>query len=251
MNKDFERLTKEWEDMGLYDPLWAVVSHPEKRDNQWNLNDFIQTGKITVQRYCDLINRYVHRQPPFDRVLDFGCGVGRLSRAWSACAYHVVGIDISSSMIAKAWEINTEISNLEFIINQAQDLRVFGDGSFDLVMSHICLQHMPWRLQELYISEFARVCRRLGIVTFQLPASGKKMFLKQIRKYVVDMLPMGLGKKYRKWRHGNPSVMDMFFTSPEQVELLAKQLGLELLHKEEDMSGGPDTHGYIYLFRKL
>jgi SAM-dependent methyltransferase len=141
--------------------------------------------------------------------------------------------------------------NLEFILNQRQDLQIFSTGMFDLVFSLICLQHMPWPLAAEYIDEFARVCRQGGFVAFQLPSRPPRAQWKiRLRKSLVDGLPFGAGRLYRRWRHGNSVAFDTYYTPATTVEQRAATAGLERVHRELDRAAGPDTEGFFYIFRK-
>jgi ubiquinone/menaquinone biosynthesis C-methylase UbiE len=64
-----------------------------------------------------------------ESALDFGCGVGRLTRALSRYFNQSYGIDISASMIKKAQELNQSYPNCQFIFNDKADLRFFSDLS--------------------------------------------------------------------------------------------------------------------------
>jgi ubiquinone/menaquinone biosynthesis C-methylase UbiE len=102
--------------------------------------------------------------------LDFGCGVGRLTRALAGKFDRCVGVDIAESMLARAREWHREWSSCQFLLNTTGDLRLFQDRAFDLVYSNIVLQHLPrMRLIESYVAEFIRVLAEDGLLVFQLP----------------------------------------------------------------------------------
>ncbi|MGA2030355.1 MAG: methyltransferase domain-containing protein [Verrucomicrobiota bacterium] len=249
---DLQQLAQTWEVLGEQDPLWAVASLPDKRGGRWNLEEFMETGEQAIAHYHQLIASHVPNVGTFSNVLDFGCGVGRLTCAWSRRARQATGVDISSSMLEVAKKNLTERENIHFVLNQNQDLRVFKDGEFDLVFSLICLQHMPWPMAAGYIREFARVCQRGGIVAFQLPSRARRFnWAGKLRKTFIDCLPFGWGRFYRRWRHGNPVVFDMHYTACPMVEATAASVGLKLLQREPDASAGAATEGFFYIFKKL
>jgi len=250
-NLSLERLRATWAELGATDPLWAVVTKKDKRGGKWDPREFLQTGERDVARYHELLCRFAGCPQEFDHVLDFGCGVGRLSLAWSRRAKRVTGVDISAGMIARGKDFATDTPNVELRLNEASDLRCFPAEQFDLVFSHICLQHIPWQLTSGYLAEFARVCRRGGWVAFQLPSKNLKRFsLAALRKTIVELLPFGLDRAYRKWRHDCPVIFEMFFIPPENVIHVTAQAGLRELHREPDQSAGESAQSFIYLFQK-
>ena len=130
-----------WEDWARVDPLWAVVTAPGQQNGQWDVEEFFASGRATID---SLWSQSRSSGLPVDRrrALDFGCGVGRLSRALGAHVDHVLGLDISASMIASAKEHNAAYPNLDFAVHDDVDLRGFEDGSFDVVCSLLVLQYI-------------------------------------------------------------------------------------------------------------
>ena len=39
-----------WEALAMDDPLWAILSSPEKIGRRWKLNEFLKTGEDEVQQ---------------------------------------------------------------------------------------------------------------------------------------------------------------------------------------------------------
>jgi ubiquinone/menaquinone biosynthesis C-methylase UbiE len=186
-----------------------------------------------------------------DSVLDFGCGVGRLTMAWTRHARRATGVDISGPMIEKGRQLMAKQDAVRLELNQKSDLSMFPDASFDLVFSHIVLQHMPWEIAQGYVAEFTRICRPGGWVMFQLPYDrGSSQLGPRFRKWLVDHLPFGLAGAYRRWRRGTSQIFEMHFTSPEKVETVLSRHRVEVRHREPDKSAGPGTRGFIYVARK-
>ncbi|MEM9351983.1 MAG: class I SAM-dependent methyltransferase [Planctomycetota bacterium] len=81
-------------------------------------------------------------------VLDFGCGVGRLAIPLAREADRVVGLDISPAMLREAEANCSEagIANIEFHCSKPWPLSE--SDRFELVHSHIVLQHVPVRTGE-------------------------------------------------------------------------------------------------------
>ena len=251
MSAAFERLRQTWNELGRDDPLWAVLSHPDKRGGRWDISEFIQTGERDVSRLHRAMMERAAAPSWFRHILDFGCGVGRLSHAWRRRAARVTGVDISEGMIEAGRRVFSACSGLELVVNSTHNLKAWDGETFDLVFSYICLQHMPWGIAAGYLAEFARVCCQGGLVAVQIPShrldSGGYSLL---RRRLVNALPFGLDRRYRKWRHGAATAFDMFFTPPPVVIACARSNGLELLHQEADCAAGSETVGFFYVFRK-
>jgi len=168
---DLATQRRDWEDLSRLDPLWAVLSEPSKRFGGWEPDEFFAVGERDVAHYLKICG---HHGLPQERAraLDFGCGAGRLTRALSTRFDQAVGVDISQRMVDLARELNRDRPACDFQLNAAADLFRFDDASFDFVVSHIVLQHVPGRDAILrYIGEMVRILRPGGALVFQLPTS--------------------------------------------------------------------------------
>src|SRR4051794_27340086 len=117
-----EALQAVWEAQARADPLWAVLSEPDKAGRRWDMSAFMATGEEhvakTLARFADLGGTF----PDHHVVVDFGSGVGRLSQAWADRFEHVIGVDISPTMIAVARRVNRHGERVEYILNDRPDL---------------------------------------------------------------------------------------------------------------------------------
>ena len=158
-----------WESLAQSDPLWAILSAPDKKGNEWNLEEFFQTGVAQVDQLMQTLR---HHEISFtgDTVLDFGCGVGRLSQAFLPYFASVSGVDVSPTMIRMARELNKDPARCHYFLNQEEDLRLFQDQQFSFIYSIIVLQHLPPALAYKYLAEFVRILRPDGLLVFQLPS---------------------------------------------------------------------------------
>lgn len=137
---------RSWEFYGKNDPYYGVLTLSKYR--QSNLSEaareeFWATGQIHVEQIFQTIQN--HLEPAFSpkRVLDFGCGVGRLTMPLAARCDTVVGVDISPSMLQEA-QNNCQrkgLSNIKWL--EADDRLSKVTGTFDLINSHIVFQHIP------------------------------------------------------------------------------------------------------------
>jgi SAM-dependent methyltransferase len=161
-----DRHRRDWEDLAEIDPLWAILASPETRGGRWDVDAFFASGEAEIAevlRSAETLG-YPRRR---ERALDFGCGVGRLTRALSESFDDAVGLDISVEMIRLARELN-DGRPCRFEVNDRGDLGGLEPASFDFVYSSLVLQHMPsTEVIRSYIGEFLRVVRPDGLIVFQ------------------------------------------------------------------------------------
>jgi SAM-dependent methyltransferase len=167
---ELRELQKNWHEFGRSDPLWAILTLPEKRNGKWQLHDFFRTGE---QEIADLLDDVRKLGLPLrhGRALDFGCGVGRLTQALCAHFEHCWGVDIAPSMIRLANTYNRHGPWCCYFLNETDNLGVFPDNHFDFIYTTIVLQHMEPRYSRKYIEEFLRVLARGGVLVFQIPSA--------------------------------------------------------------------------------
>lgn len=168
---DLSRHRADWEALGTLDPLYAILSAGDAKHGGWDEASFFATGEDDVRRLmatCDRIGLPRERGAAFD----LGCGVGRLTRALSTRFARCTGVDISNAMISAARELNADRPNCDWIVNTTGNLQAFPNGGFDLVLSHLVLQHLPTREAIAgYLSEMARILAPGGLLVAQVPAS--------------------------------------------------------------------------------
>lgn len=233
---NLRQLSRTWDDFGRRDPLWAILSHDDKRGNRWDLQEFLQTGRKEIEEALAYVTKI---QPglPRQRALDFGCGVGRLSQALAEHFEKVDGIDIAESMICQAREINSHGAACRYHHSTAPDLGMFPAQSFDFLYSNLTLQHLPPTLAHSYIRELCRLLRTGGALVFEIPVRPKRS-----RSRVGVLLSSAIRSAQLLWlRHvrGHP-VMDMFGTPAERVGELVAESDCRVVDTSPSGSAGPD-----------
>jgi ubiquinone/menaquinone biosynthesis C-methylase UbiE len=100
-----------------------------------------------------------------ESVLDVGCGTGSLAIAAKrhvGASGHVVGIDASPEMIARA-RAKALRAGIEVSFDSAvAEALPFPDGQFDVVVSTLMLHHLPPRLRRQCAREIRRVSKPGG-----------------------------------------------------------------------------------------
>ncbi len=135
----------EWEKWGVQDPYFSVLTDPKFRKGEITAEakqDFFVSGRVHVEHVLNACRKYIDPAFAPQRVLDFGCGVGRLVLPFAAMAREVVGVDISEAMLIEARRNCMEqgVCNAEFV--KSDDTLSAVEGLFDLVHTAIVLQHV-------------------------------------------------------------------------------------------------------------
>jgi 2-polyprenyl-3-methyl-5-hydroxy-6-metoxy-1,4-benzoquinol methylase len=135
----------EWQAWGNRDPYFAVLTDPKYRADALTSDaklEFFASGKRTVNYVLQTCRQYFDAEFAPQRILDFGCGVGRLSIPFAAHAREVVGVDVAESMLAEA-RLNCEAQNCHNVsLVLSDDILSRATGQFDLVYSGLVLQHL-------------------------------------------------------------------------------------------------------------
>ncbi|MEP6483822.1 MAG: class I SAM-dependent methyltransferase [Rudaea sp.] len=240
MSRDLERLRATWRVLGAEDPLWAILSRPDKRGGRWDIDEFFKSGDVeigAIAGYCAQLQRPSGRHV----AVDFGCGVGRLTRALSARYEKVIGVDISPSMIERARSLHVDRPSMQFVENAESDLRFLDDGSVDFLYSVITLHHMPPALQRSYIAEFMRILAPSGLAVFQIAAD----YSNDLRGFAYRMIPNRWLSPLRRRVHAIGVAAEMHTLPESDVVAIAKAAGRSILLGVDSDSAGRGFHGRL------
>lgn len=162
-----ERNRSTWERLGQDDPLWAIMPYPADKSADWDVAEFMATGVSDIEIVGKLLAE--RSLALHGRVLDFGCGVGRLSNAIveQPGVTSVVGVDIAASMVEKARRHSRHPERIEFRHYDGGVLP-FDDGGFDAAVSLVVVQHAPRSAQLRYLLELNRVVADGGVLVLQV-----------------------------------------------------------------------------------
>jgi len=240
---NLEKLKKNWEELGESDPFWAVLTHPSKINNQWDAEEFYETGRLWVDGMFDLLKleQLLNNK---SYALDFGCGLGRLTQALCPKFKKVIGVDISSSMIKKAGWQNQFPENCDYRVNNSNDLSQFESNQFDFVMSIVTLQHIEKKYTLNYIKEFSRVVKEGGFILFNMPF--KPPLILKILSKTIGLKGVNL---IRQIYYGKRSVIEMHWIKEDELKDYLSEINLEIV-KIEDDNIGKNWGSNVYLLKK-
>lgn len=154
-----QKMRADWDRRARIDPRYWVAATAEADEASYRAS--------AVRDAAELLDGLPQPLAPTARVLDLGCGIGRLSAQVAGHCAEVIGVDVSPEMIAAARRLHAGPSGLRFATNSGVDLADFPDGYFDLVFSYSVLPHVPEDVLECYFLEVGRVLRVGGIFRYQ------------------------------------------------------------------------------------
>lgn len=153
-----------WDERAREDALFFVDDR--MRYGEQDVERFFAGGEEVLQAFADHLGIAF---APQERVVEIGCGAGRLTRAIARRVASVVAIDVSAEMLAKARELNPQLDNVTWVQGDGTSLTGVGDGEADVVFSHVVFQHIPDPEITLgYVREMGRVLRPGGWAAFQV-----------------------------------------------------------------------------------
>jgi SAM-dependent methyltransferase len=163
-----ERMRREWDERARENALYYV--HTGKSD--WTDDEFFASGRQSLEQeiLTDMVNICQGDDPKQMRVLEIGCGAGRVTRALAELFGEVHGIDVSGEMVARAGAALNGIHHAHVYQNNGMDLSVLPAGlDFDFAFSSIVFQHIPSRdIIENYVREVNRVLKPGRLFKFQV-----------------------------------------------------------------------------------
>src|SRR6202000_2884681 len=113
----------------------------------WTDEDFFQSGERAVadQILTDMSNVCQGLPPGKMRVLEIGCGAGRITRALAKLFGEVHAVDVSGEMVRLAKDALKDLPNAFVYQNNGMDLNVLLPQEFDFAFSTLVFQHIASR----------------------------------------------------------------------------------------------------------
>jgi SAM-dependent methyltransferase len=189
----------------------------------WTDEEFFRSGRAEIEEQilCDMDNVCRGRDPKQMRVLEIGCGAGRVTHALAEVFGEVHAVDVSSEMLRQAESALRDKPNVFLHKNNGRDLAALKGLEFDFAFSLLVFQHIPDRaIIENYLREVARLLRPGCLFKAQLQGDAR------VRGGAGDTW---LGASY---------------SEQEAIEMAAR-CGLEARHR----TGVGEQYFWVWLFK--
>jgi SAM-dependent methyltransferase len=216
---------------------------------------FFATGETAIAGLFESL-RAVGAERAFASALDFGCGLGRLTRALAAHVPHVVGVDISPVMLQRA-AVGAP-ANCEWV-QTSERLPALGSRRFDLVVSLLVLQHLRPRRARHGLQALAERVAPRGVLVVQLPIAHLRDHAparSQVRRLARRAVPDRVLAAFRRTRasltargrrrHGE-AVMELHWMPRRRVERVLIRAGLDVINVSSDVASVPEFESLLVI----
>jgi len=181
ITRQARKMREDWDRRARENARYYVATGQD----EWREEEFYRSGEVNLKDFVlnDLGNVCQGKDPKDMKVIEIGCGAGRITRALAGFFGRVYAVDISREMARQARQALAEFPNARVYRNNGKDLSVvcdhwwqrFGVGEslqLDFAFSYIVFQHIPSReVIENYVREAGRLLRPGGLFKFQVQGS--------------------------------------------------------------------------------
>jgi SAM-dependent methyltransferase len=167
LDEQLQKMQRDWDERARENARFYVDTSNEN----WSDEEFFGSGQRTVSEeiLTDMINICQGKDPKQMRVVEIGCGAGRVTRPLAKIFGEVHAVDVSGEMVALARKALADTPNAFIYQNNGKDLSVLPAGPFDFAFSTIVFQHIPSReVIYSYVREVHRLLRPGALFKFQV-----------------------------------------------------------------------------------
>ena len=240
MSDASRRQQKTWDELAGIDAFDAVLTNVQKDSRPEQR--FFDSGVIAVQEIMTKLEDQ-GIEITFERAMDFGCGLGRLSKALAAKFEQVVGVDHSANMIEQAEQM-VDLPNCKFVHSGNRRLAETGLGKFDFILSLLVLQHAEKSEIPFTVADLLDTLKPGGIAVFQLPDSPTWSVI-GLRLKLWKILPRTFHVALRKAAKRGP-YMEMNGLIEKRVALIVELSACRIADVERTTrSGWNDRQYYV------
>lgn len=177
-----------------------------------------------------------------DRILDVGCGNGRLLKAFAGKAISYIGTDLSASLIGlakKNYGQSAGGSDCKFYVGDILNLDRDVAGQFEWIFSIAVIHHLP--SPELRIKALKNLQSKLVpggriVISVWRPWGNKKMvreLLRTIGRKLIGRHPYAWNDLVFAW-HNNQSLRYYHLFTKCELKKLMKKSGLQIIEFKKE-----------------
>jgi ubiquinone/menaquinone biosynthesis C-methylase UbiE len=145
-----------------YKQVWTALSQTDSDAKFWvqNTTDEAALEQSAAYDFSRLLRGM--QVDSTSKVLEIGCGVGRLGKQFAPRCHTWTGCDVSPHMLTYAQHRLVEFENVRFVELSGYDLKPIPDESQDVVYSTVVFMHLAEWDRYNYILEAKRILKPGG-----------------------------------------------------------------------------------------
>src|SRR4051812_14996667 len=193
-----ERMRRFWDERAKENAFYFVDNRLDYQNP--DAERFWAQGVETLDEILSLLGVRVESA---DRVVEIGCGVGRLTRPLAERAADVRALDVSGEMLDLARRYNESIENVTWLHGDGASLSAVETASATVCFSHVVFQHIEDPAITLgYVREIGRVLEPGGWAAFQISNDATIHTVHRERRVPVkEQVKSLLGRSPRGQKH--------------------------------------------------
>lgn len=148
----------------LIDRVAGAFTNEDAEDQR---RQFLEYGRRSLEDLERALAAIGDRLEAHRRILEFGCGCGRIMRWMQPLAQTstLVGTDIDTRAIEWA---RTELTFASFDVNAGLPPTRYADGEFDLILNHSVFTHLDADYQDHWLAELRRITAPGGVLVLSI-----------------------------------------------------------------------------------
>jgi SAM-dependent methyltransferase len=135
----------------------AEVIDKVQGSNKSDANTFLGSGYRDMVRYIEELSAHGYDLAAMDRMLDFGCGTGRMLLHFLPFRLERYGCDVNPAAVE--WTSHVLGKFVDIRLSKPEPPLPYQDNFFDLVIAASVFTHIPVGAQPGWIAELARVLK--------------------------------------------------------------------------------------------
>ena len=161
------KMREDWDKRALENSKHYIANGKET----WTDEDFYRSGEETLEWdiLSDMNNVCQGADPKQMKVLEIGCGAGRITRALAKRFGEIHAVDVSGEMVRQGREALKDFPNVHIYQNSGADVRVVPEIGFDFAYSTAVFHHIGSRdIIESYMLDVNRLLKPGALFKFDL-----------------------------------------------------------------------------------
>jgi len=132
-------MRRDWDERARKNAFHYIASWRK----EWDLESFLASGEEDIQQLVVPALERCNLVLAGKRMLELGCGVGRMTHGFARRFEQVYAFDLSREMLSRARQIHSGETNILWLLTNGADLACVASDSMDFAFSYLVLQHLP------------------------------------------------------------------------------------------------------------